>query len=229
MPSFCNGESGVGLFVAAVIGRLVRWEFALAVPRFGQHRKVPDGIHLGALRAGLSAHCLLAVEGVNRAGDADGRPILVAQRHTKRRLRHGVRAQIGNLIRLRLGVCEGLSAALPGGGPERIGHPELVADSPPRRMWCFERRPRTLPRLRPRARTEFAKYTSFVSLILVVHAARSGHAARPGTSASSDLHDAAESRPQQGRAAAESQRVKISRAHSHTCDLVISDHSRSQR
>jgi hypothetical protein len=41
---------------------------------------MPDGIHLGALGAGLPTHCLLAVEGMDRAGDADRRPILVAQR-----------------------------------------------------------------------------------------------------------------------------------------------------
>ncbi len=123
----------VGLLVAAVVLRLVRREIALAVPRFGQHRKMPDGVHLGALGAGLAAHRLLAVEGVRRAGNADGRPILVAQRHAERRLRHGVRAQMRNLVGLGFRICQRLRAALPGGGAERIGHPDFVAGAPPRR------------------------------------------------------------------------------------------------
>ena len=42
-----------------------------------QHGEMADRVHLRALRAGLAAHRLLAVEGVHGAGDADGRPVLV--------------------------------------------------------------------------------------------------------------------------------------------------------
>src|SRR5258708_13833701 len=119
------------MLVAAVVDRFVPREMALAVPDFGQHAKMPDGIHLGALGAGLAAYGLLAIEGVDSAGNADSRPILVAQRHAERRLRRGVRAQMGNLIGFGLGVCHRLCATLPGGGTERVGHPKLVARPPP--------------------------------------------------------------------------------------------------
>ena len=69
MPSFCSGESARGLHVllrvAAVILRLVGGEFALAVPLLRQHGEMADRVHLRALRAGLAAHRLLAVEGVH--------------------------------------------------------------------------------------------------------------------------------------------------------------------
>ena len=136
----------VGLRVAAVIPCLVGGEVALAIPRLGQHGEMADCIHLRALRSGLPAHGLLAVEGVPRARDSDRRPIFFPQRHAERRLRHGVRAQVGELVGLGPGIGKIGCAALPGRRPERVCHPELVA-----------RRPRRARRLRRGCRDQCAR------------------------------------------------------------------------
>ena len=120
---------------AAVVFRLVGRKLALAVPLLRQHGEMADRVHLRALRAGLAAHRVLAVEGVHGAGNADGRPVLVDQRRAERRLRHGVGADVRQLVGLRLGIGEMRRAALPGGGAERVGHAELVAGGP-RRSRC---------------------------------------------------------------------------------------------
>jgi hypothetical protein len=70
-----RGRFQVRLLAAAVILCRVGREFALAVPYLWQHREVADRIHLRALRPRFAAHSLLAVEGVPRTSDADGRPI----------------------------------------------------------------------------------------------------------------------------------------------------------
>jgi hypothetical protein len=140
MPSLFNGESGVGFTSAcepAVVFRARRWKFGLAVPGLRQHGKMAERIHLRALRAGLAALGLFAVEGVPGAGDADGRPVLVLQRRAERRLRHGVGAQMRQLVGLRLRLRKMRRAALPGVGAERVGHADLVARGPGRRGLCM--------------------------------------------------------------------------------------------
>ena len=120
----------VALFVAAVIGRAVGGKRRLAIPRLGQHREMPDRIHLRALLARIAAHHLVGVEGMTRALDADRRLGVFLERHRERRLRHGVRAHIRQLVGFGIGIGEMRRAALPGGGPERVRHADLVAGRP---------------------------------------------------------------------------------------------------
>ena len=61
-----------------------------------------ERIHLRALLAGIAARHLVGVEGMARARDADRRLGVLAQRHRERRLRHGVRAHIRQLVGLRV-------------------------------------------------------------------------------------------------------------------------------
>ena len=122
----------VALRIAAVIGRAAGGKLALAVPGVGQHREVPQCVHLRALLAGIAAHHLVGVEGMTGAGNAHRGLGVLAQGHRERRLRHGVRAQERQLVGFRGGIGEIGRAALPRGGAERIRHPDLVARRPGR-------------------------------------------------------------------------------------------------
>ena len=60
----------------------------------GQHGEMADRVHLRALRPGLSADGLLAIEGMPRTRDSDRRPIFFPQGHAEGRLRHCIRAEV---------------------------------------------------------------------------------------------------------------------------------------
>ena len=143
MPSFLQRRIRRGLHVAlrvaAVIGRAAGGKLALAVPRLRQHREMPECVHLRALLAGIAARHLVGVEGVAGAGNAHRGLGVLAQRHRERRLRHGVRAQERQLVGFRGGIGEIGRAALPGGGAERIRHPDLVARRPGRAILRLRR------------------------------------------------------------------------------------------
>lgn len=125
-----RGRLHLVLPISAVIGCAARRKRALAIPRLGQHREMPQGVHLRSLLIGIAAHNLVGVEGVPGAGNADGRLGVLAQRYRERGLRHGVRAQERQLVGFRPRVGEMGRAALPGGGAQRIRHPDLVAGRP---------------------------------------------------------------------------------------------------
>ena len=143
MPSFLQRRIRRGLHVAlgvaAIIRRAAGGKLALAVPRLRQHREMPERIHLRALLAGIAARHLVGVEGVAGAGDAHRGLGILAQRHRERRLRHGVRARERQLVGFRGGIGEIGRAALPGGGAERVRHPDLVARRPGRTILRLRR------------------------------------------------------------------------------------------
>src|SRR5262245_42339540 len=91
---------------------------------------MPDRIHLGALGTGLAAHRLLAVEGVQGAGNTNRRSVFVDQWGAEWRLRHGVGTKVRQLVGLGLGIGEIGRTTLPGSWAKRIGHAQLVASGP---------------------------------------------------------------------------------------------------
>ena len=117
----------------AVVRSLLGRQRRLAVPGLAQRAEVAERVELRALLAGVGALVdLVHVEHLRGHRNAGGRLRFHRVRSGEGRERHGVRADLRELVGLRAGQRQVPGAAVPGGGAHLVRHAALVARRPRR-------------------------------------------------------------------------------------------------